>query len=165
MSDSFTETNKFSSTDSLTISNQFSKFYEFSPSLLSGILNPSCEVFEDDKVFWIDYCNYTAKNEKLVYILYVLTSNFTEYKDDESGSAIHLINYGILCNGKNFIDCVSFSVGGTTYINNTFSIQNNATFVGVLFLRCIGKKWWCYLYSYYLWNLQFSIYKMSFWIK
>lgn len=84
---------------------------------------------------------FTSKNKKLVYV-YDISTNFTKYEREESGSAVHLIDCGIYCNNSQYVDCASFSGGGgAIYIDNSFNIQNNATFIDVLFSRCKAKYW------------------------
>ena len=76
------------------------------------------------------------KENKFVYI-FVLLDNFTGYKNESGGAAVHIINCGIHCNNTSFVDCVSTDGGGgAVYISNSLNIKNNMTFEDVTFLRC-----------------------------
>lgn len=66
-----------------------------------------------------------------------MNNSFTGYRNERSGSVAHLINCGLLCNDTNFVDCVSSGGGGgAIYIDNSFDIENNATFKYCSFTRC-----------------------------
>ncbi|KAK8871920.1 hypothetical protein M9Y10_007666 [Tritrichomonas musculus] len=101
---------------------------------------PKCKVYEDGSVTYLHDCKYSlnSNGNKIVYI-YVLSSNFTGEQEENSGGAINLINCGIHCNKTCFIDCVAKSGGGgAMHIKNTINNENNATFIDLLFLRCVA---------------------------
>ena len=101
------------------------------------VQDPPCELYEDESFYLLDKCDYTEKEVKYAYI-YVLLAKFTkQINNDDNGGAVHIIDCGIQCNDTCFIDCISPSgCGGAIYVNNSFNMINNATFVNVLFLRC-----------------------------
>ena len=133
--DPFEQSLQFSSSKKFSNSIQFSQTNDFSPSLELIPNDPKCQVLVDDNIFLLKKCYFSIYNEKLVYV-YVLASYFSKYEQQEDGSAIYLINCGIHCNSTYFTDCVSSSGGGAIYINNSFEITNNATFIDDVFLRC-----------------------------
>lgn len=142
-SDKFTSSFYFSKTAKFTQSDAFTKAID-SPSEVLPSEEPSnhlpggitCGVFDDDEYFQIDICKYSVSVKKLVYVI-VLSDNFANYKQNEDGSAINLINCGLLCNNTKFFECVSFSgAGGAIYIKNSFDITNNATFINTSFSQC-----------------------------
>ena len=132
----FSHSSSFSISNKFTNSNQFTESQNFSPSAEPIPENPECLYYDEGSLILLNRCNFSIDEEKLIYI-YVILNNFTNFRHDGNGCAIHLINCGIHCNNTVFIDCVSSSGGGgAIYINNSFSIENNATFIDVLFLRC-----------------------------
>ena len=99
-------------------------------------------VFTENENFNLDECIFSANEPKLYYI-YVILNNFTNYRrqkesdEEKGGSAIHLINCGIMCNKTLFDRCISpGGGGGAVYIVNSFEITNNATFEDAHFIQC-----------------------------
>ena len=142
-SNQFTNTNKFSATTSFTNSKKFSEsFYfsqsnDFSPSI-PFFPKAQCALYINGEYKQINNCEY-SQYESTNVLIQVLTTNFTDYQKDGDGSAIHLSNCGLIVNSSHFIDCISTSPvggGGAIYINNSMNIENNVTFIDVLFLRC-----------------------------
>lgn len=101
-------------------------------------------------------------------MIQVLTTNFTDYQKDGDGSAIHLSNCGLIVNSSHFIDCISTSPvggGGAIYINNSMNIENNVTFIDVLFLRCKAAYGGAvFLYSNSDININYFL-RCKFWCK
>lgn len=133
----FSESHQFSNSAKFSQSDHFSASVDFSPSIIPELLDPTCGFWESGEFNVYNDCDFINNDNKLVYIN-VLSSNFTNYvKKDDDGGAIHLINCGIHCNETVFVDCVSsFGGGGAIYINNTLDMQNKATFIDLMFLRC-----------------------------
>ena len=133
----FSQTTPFSTSDKFSKSNQFSESQGFSPSITFPPSDPKCAVFDEGKYVLSNECKYSVDKERFVYV-FVISSNFENYQQEEGdGAAFHLINCGILCNNTDFIDCVTNSGGGgAVFINNSFEIKNNCTFINTTFLRC-----------------------------
>lgn len=137
LTEKFTSSFYFSQTNQFSNSAEFSNSEAFSPSAILVPSNPKCTVFDTDQFTNLEDCKYTVDSERLVYV-YVISDHFENYSQVEGdGSAVRLINCGILCNGTQFIDCkTNKGGGGAIVINNSFDITNNATFIDTLFLRC-----------------------------
>ena len=141
-SNQFSHSNPFSLSNKFSSSVQFSESQAFSPSITLKPNDPKCKVFTENENFNLYECIFSVNEPKLYYI-YVISSNFTNYKqqkesdDEKGGSAIHLINCGIMCNKTLFDRCISpGGGGGAVYIVNSFDITNNATFEDAHFIQC-----------------------------
>ena len=121
----FSESSKFSYSDVFSDIKVSSE--ESSEPLPSAI---TCGVFDGNEYYQIDVCKHTVN-------VIVLLDNFTDYLQNEDGSAINLANCGLQCNDTNFVDCISSEgAGGAIYYKNSLEIANNATFTNTKFLRC-----------------------------
>ncbi|KAK8837937.1 hypothetical protein M9Y10_035879 [Tritrichomonas musculus] len=86
---------------------------------------PEDYIIDDNRIDICDFtnkkqCNVTNQELDKHILVKVLVANFTGYKDDDEGGAIHIINGGIRCNNSVFNSCESKKAGGAIYIHNSF---------------------------------------------
>lgn len=81
-------------------------------------------------------CNVTITEEEKHVIVKVNVTNFSGYKHDENGGAIHIINGGIYCNNSEFNSCESGKAGGAIYIHNVFEYSYGLNLENLDFNNC-----------------------------
>ena len=135
----FTETNRFSDTSGFSSSVGFSESEFFTPSASLIPSNPSCGIVSDDgssNFTQSGRCDYSELEGKNITVQ-ILSSNFTDYYDDDEGAAIRVVNCKFKGNGTYFYNCVSTKSGGAIYISNSNTdIVNNISLQYCQFIRC-----------------------------
>lgn len=132
---------KFQNNADANIDFDFDKDFQATPSIPEDQITPdsSCSVitFDDLTPTVINQrCDHDGKNDKTALIT-VIRSDFTDFKQQQSGGALHITNCGVNCKKAQFKKCVSNSGGGgAVYIKNTASLSNNVDLENLKFVEC-----------------------------
>lgn len=104
---------------------------------------------QNGKNITIDYrCDFTSNNDPNS-LIYVLRSNFYDFKNESNGGAIYIKNSGFLGNFVNFTKCISNNGGGgAIYIKNSHALNNNVILENITFSYCVAAFGGaCYIYQ------------------
>lgn len=100
-------------------------------------INPICfAAYDDENITIYKRCYYCVNEEKTVSVQ-VISSNYSDFKNESHGGTIYIINCQLDSIYSNFINCVSLNGGGgAIYVKNSKNLVNHVTFINLTFTKC-----------------------------
>lgn len=98
----------------------------------------SCSYTDDNKnTLFSDRCDYESKTGNKV-IVEIFKTNFSDYKSESDGGAIHIVDGELDCNQIEFNKCQSTNngAGGAIFVDNSKDHQNNINLDHLTFTGC-----------------------------
>lgn len=113
--------------------NRIKKYFQISDTPKEDIVFDDAEKCKESET---KRCQTVNQQETYEHVT-IEVSSFTNFKNDDNGGAVYLVNTGVTCIGTTYSECSSNNKGGgAIFFYNKVDVDNEAEFIGVTIESC-----------------------------